>query len=288
MFFGSRCRIVNNLIEKISADGIWGQGNAAYIVGNTVRNVSTENTRGDCLQLHSTTALRNDGAYIAYNYLDHSNKESKQCIISGDATYSSASVIEFNVCRMASYIGVIQTTCIMAEGPGSIVRNNVCIGGFMGIYLTAGSGVVTGNIVDGNTIGIQQAPSGAAGGLVAHNACFNSTYLGIQADSDATFRCFNNILVSCANGIGLAGSEDGNAFWLCTTNKIARVGSPTYGSRTVTTNPLFVDLTQPWLGLKLGSPCQSAGAYIQGAKDRFGRRYLNPPNIGPWAVLQKD
>ena len=103
----------------------------------------------------------------------------------------------------------------MLLGP-LLVRNNVCIGGFMGIYLTTGNGVATGNIVDGNTIGIQQAPSGAAGGLVAHNACFDSTYLGIQADSDATFRCFNNILVSCVNGIGLAGSEDGNAFWLCT------------------------------------------------------------------------
>lgn len=288
MFFGSRCRIVNNLIENISADGIWGQGNGAYIVGNAIRNVSTENTRGDCLQLHSTTTLRNDGAYIAYNILDHSNKESKQCIISGDATYSSASVIEFNVCRMASYAGAIQTTCIMSEGPNSIVRNNVCIGGFMGIYLTKGSGIATGNVVVGNTIGIQQAPSGAAGGVVAHNVCFDSTYLGIQADTDTTFRAYNNILVNCVNGIGLAGTENGNAFWRCTANTIDRGGIATHGSRIVTTDPLFVDLTQPWLGLKPDSPCQSAGAYIQGVRDRFGRRYINPPNIGPWAVIPRD
>jgi hypothetical protein len=68
--------------------------------------------------------------------------------------------------------------------------------------------------------------------------------------------------------------------------------SPTYATRTapsnyLATNPLFVDSSKPWLGLKPGSPCQSAGAYIQGAKDRFGRRYLIPPNIGPWAVLPR-
>lgn len=290
MFFGSRCRIVNNLIENISADGIWGQGNAAYIVGNTIRRTSMENTRGDCVQVYGTVTLGCANTYIAYNDLDHSHKESKQCIISGDVTgiaYSAGAVIEFNTCRMAPYAGAIQTTCILSYGDGAVIRNNVCIGGFNGIYFHGAGCWATGNVVDGNTIGIQQAPS-ATGGLVAFNACLDSTYLGIQADSDATFRCFNNILVSCVNGIGLAGSEDGNAFWLCTTNKIARGGSPTYGSRTVTTDPLFVDLTQPWLGLKPGSPCQSAGAYIQGARDRFGRRYLNPPNIGPWAVIPRD
>jgi len=283
-FFGSRNRIVNNLIENIPADGIWGQGSTSYIVGNTIRNVSKDNIRGDCIQLYGTATLRNDNAYIAFNYLDHRNKESKQVIISGDATYSSGTLIESNVCLMTPYAGAIQTTCIMAEGAGSIVRDNICFGGFNGIYLTSSNSKAIGNIVDTNTVGITQAPT-ATGALVAHNVCLRSTYLGIQADSDATFRAFNNILVSCANGVGLAGSENGNAFWLCTTNKIARVGSPTYGALTVTSNPLFVDLTKPWLGLKAGSPCERAGAYIQGARDRFGRRYLNPPNIGPWAVI---
>lgn len=284
-FFGDNNQFLNNLIEDISCDGIWGQGSNSVFIGNTIRRVSRGTTRGDCIQLLGDGTVRNDNAYIAYNYLDHSDVESKQCVISGDATYSSGAVIEFNTCVMRPYEGSIQTTCIMAEGPNSVVRNNVCIGGFMGIYLTKGGGVATGNIVVGNTIGIQQAPTGAAGGLVAHNACFNSTYLGIMADSDATFRAYNNILVGCVNGIGLAGSEDGNAFYQCDTNKIARVGSPTYGSRTVTSDPQFLDRTRPWLGLKPGSPCQSAGTYIQGARDRFGRRYLTPPNIGPWAVI---
>lgn len=288
-FFGNDNQFLSNLIEDISCDGIWGQGNNTIITGNTIRRVSRGTIRGDCIQIYGTSGLGCAGTYIAYNDLDHSDVESKQCIISGDVTgiaYSANAVIEFNVCRMAPYAGAIMTTCVLAYGDGAVVRNNVCIGGFNGIYFHGAGCRVTGNIVDGNTVGISQAPT-ATGGVVAHNACFDSTYLGIQADSDATFRCFNNILVNCVNGIGLAGSEDGNAFWLCTTNKIARVGSPTYGSRTVTTDPLFVDLAQPWLGLKPGSPCQSAGAYIQGARDRLGRRYLNPPNIGPWAVLKR-
>ena len=67
-------------------------------------------------------------------------------------------------------------------------------------------------------------------------------------------------------------------------------GTPTITARSpaasnLTADPLFADNSRPWLGLKPGSPCQSAGAYIQGARDRFGRRYTTPPNIGPWAVI---
>lgn len=287
MFFGSRCRIINNLIENISADGVWGQGNSAYIVGNTIRRTSMENTRGDCVQVYGTATLGCANTYIAYNDLDHSHKESKQCIISGDVTgiaYSAGSVIEFNTCRMAPYAGAIQTTCILSYGDGAAIRNNVCTGGYNGIYFDGTNCSATGNIVDGNTLGVQQAPT-AVGGLVAHNVCLDSTSTGIYANADATFRAYNNVLVNCATGIGLAGTENGNAFWLCTTNTSNQGGTATHGSRTVTTDPLFADPTQPWLGLKPGSPCQSAGAYIQGARDRFGRRYLNPPNIGPWAVI---
>lgn len=61
----------------------------------------------------------------------------------------------------------------------------------------------------------------------------------------------------------------------------------TYTQQKAFADPLFVDETRPWLGLKPGSPCQSAGAFIQGARDRFGRRYLTPPNIGPWATLPR-
>ena len=92
-------------------------------------------------------------------------------------------------------------------------------------------------------------------------------------------------------------SDDGTATYIstATTTLIAtgrgvrkRIVLGETAAASITTDSLFVDPTRPWLGLKPGSPCQSAGAYIQGAKDRFGRRYLNPPNIGPWTILEKD
>lgn len=56
---------------------------------------------------------------------------------------------------------------------------------------------------------------------------------------------------------------------------------------TVTADPLLFDDALPWAGLKAGSPCWGSGQYIQGARDRYGRRYSNPPHIGPWAVATR-
>lgn len=66
--------------------------------------------------------------------------------------------------------------------------------------------------------------------------------------------------------------------------------SPTQASRSAPANYLSVDPgilydTQPWMGMRGNSPCENAGTYVYGARDRFGRRYTNPPNIGPWAKL---
>lgn len=55
-------------------------------------------------------------------------------------------------------------------------------------------------------------------------------------------------------------------------------------SGTVIADPMLADPGRPWLGLKPGSPAWRAGVAIQGARDRFGRRYPNPSHIGPWAV----
>ena len=35
------------------------------------------------------------------------------------------------------------------------------------------------------------------------------------------------------------------------------------------------------------APLEQAGADICRFQPRFGRRYLTPPNIGPWAVLKR-
>lgn len=96
------------------------------------------------------------------------------------------------------------------------------------------------------------------------------------------------MIVQIHDSLGAASTVSNNDAYICTNALVDASYAVQMAAASITTDPLFVDPTRPWLGLKLGSPCQSAGAYIQGAKDRFGRRYLNLPNIGPWAILEKD
>lgn len=272
MAFGSRNKIVNNIIEDISCDGIWGQGNNFYIMGNTIRRVSVENTRGDCVQLYGTTTLRNDGAYVAFNDLDHNNKESKQCIISGDATYSSNALIEYNVCRMATYAGSIATSCIMAEGPNSIVRGNVCQGGYLGVYLTSSNSVACGNVVTGAVLGIQQGPS-ATGGKIYNNVVSECSGSGIYSETDTTVAVKNNIVTRCDRGVSLAGgaAEDYNCFDGNSSDRWLLSGVASWGANDLFINPMNYMSDDFRLRYDVTSPLMNGGTYVAGAKLMNGR-----------------
>lgn len=158
---------------------------------------------------------------------------------------------------------------------------------------------VESNVSVGCRQGIVIGPAGTDGTLVRNNALLDCTEFGICNHGSGTTNTTvqNNIVSGAAVGIfaataGAAGfAESNNDVHDCTVPRAnGTYSSPTgtsLAATDITTDPLFVDPSKPWLGLKPGSPCQSAGAYIQGAKDRFGRRYINPPNIGPWAVIPR-
>ena len=114
---------------------------------------------------------------------------------------------------------------------------------------------------------------------VEHGFFYDQPHSGVQVRNSIAHRNGGYGLISSVAGVTAANN-------LTFGNASGATASVTNASG-VTSDPLFVDPSKPWLGLKPGSPCQSAGAYIQGAKDRFGRRYLNPPNIGPWAILPR-
>lgn len=56
----------------------------------------------------------------------------------------------------------------------------------------------------------------------------------------------------------------------------------------ITVDPLFLDPDKPWLGLRQNSPVLGRGTYIQGARDRFSRKFGHIPNIGPWAIIWRQ
>lgn len=108
---------------------------------------------------------------------------------------------------------------------------------------------------------------------------------GFLYDAPHTGVLVRNSIAVRNGGFGLIGISAG-----VTAQNMLTFGNVSGGVTNVTStgavsgDPLFVDESRPWLGLKPGSPAWRAGAVIQGARDRFGRRYPNPSHIGPWAV----
>jgi len=156
--------------------------------------------------------------------------------------------------------------------------------------------VVESNIVLNCRQGISVGPSTTDSTQLRNNALVDIVENGVANNTSTTnTKVQNNIISGAATGIFCATSgttgfaENDNDLHACTTPRsngtFSSQVSVSIDASDITSDPLFVDPLKPWLGLKPGSPCQSAGAYVQGARDRFGRRYLNPPNIGPWAVI---
>jgi len=289
MVFGSRNRIINNIIERVSADGIWGQGDNFHIVGNTIRNTSMENTRGDCIQLYGTVGLGCSNAYVAYNILDHSNKESKQCLILGDVSgiaYSSRSRIEFNECKMKSYEGSIQTTCILSYGDNAVIRGNTCFGGYTGIYFDGATSLITGNDISRSVVGITHSDT-ATGSKVYNNNVSSCSYAGIYSRVDSTFTAKNNYIANCANGIGIytGAAEDYNNIINCTVTRFSTGGAgPTYGSNDAFTETSGLRNKDGKLVNISHNPLSYAGTYIRGVSLINNRTRPGLTPIGAYQV----
>lgn len=281
--FGDRAIIRNCLIERIPSDGIWLQGSDYKIVGNRVTNVSTRSIYGDCIQTHGDSTMRNDRGYIARNYCDHSNKNSKQVIISGGVNYSSATVIEDNYCVMAAYDGIIATSCIFTEAAGATIRRNFCRGGYFGVYpSTSGINVLThSNICVSNQRGIGTDTTGLK---ALNNIIIGAVLHGIEAGSDATADVRNNVLLNCAIGVRLRGTstEDCNAFFGNGIDRQLASGTANWGTRDVFTNPLLDPTTYRPLP---GSPLIGAGVNVGPLLDMSGKRFARRPSIGAYEAV---
>lgn len=110
-----------------------------------------------------------------------------------------------------------------------------------------------------------------------------SVIAGTPTSNDSTIR--NNIIVADALDYGIY--FDSATGCVAQGNLIYGATDDVFGGTetgTVDLDPRFLDRARPWLGLEADSPCRNAGAYMQGARDRFGRRYVER-NIGPWARL---
>lgn len=147
------------------------------------------------------------------------------------------------------------------------------------------------NIVRNNCFAVRNALSGFrttghTDGLTdSHCVSVDNVDHGFFYDDPFTGVTVRNSIAVGNGAYGLIGGTTGvAALNNCTFGNGAGHTNTVTNTNGITADPLFLDRSRPWLGLASTSPCRGAGAYVQGARDRFGRRYAER-NIGPWAVL---
>jgi len=294
-FFGSDVRITDLVVRNVPTDGIWGQGNNAVIERANISGIGNdERAFGDCIQIFGNATLGCANAQIRDCYLDHRGGSYKQVVIVQDQTGASVGcVIERNTLLMAPYDGN-NSNIIFIEVPKAVVRANYCKGGNYGIYLSDADAFVVGNVVADSSYGIDQG-STETGGKVHNNTVLRCTQYAIYADTDTTFRAYNNMIVQCANGIGIetGALEDYNLFSEVPTARVSLGGAgPTWGA-----NDQFIGdisdrvnadyslkTTIPIGGVPMPNPLRNAGTYVQGVTLRNGRTQPGMTPIGAYQV----
>ena len=173
------------------------------------------------------------------------------------------------------------------------VYGNVIDGGRYGLWCDGAGSRILANIIRLFGSGVLAGIAIRANNLVvAHNAIIGEGYgYGINHHTYTGVGVYNNIIVNTLYGLQTASSgvtENGNLFYLCGTNHVDLSNvAKAVGALDIAANPQFFDPSRPWLGLAPSSHGRGAGAYVQGARDRFGRRYAER-NIGPWASLGRS
>lgn len=292
-FFSDRAKIIGNLIEDISDDGIQGEGDDVEVAYNIVRLCSVDSTFGDCIQLANATISTNN-PWIHHNWCDHRNIDSKQCIIfeASGAAGGTGGLIEHNECY--GYVGVDALHKTMyASAANIIVRRNRLYGGGWGLQmaeLCTGSAVAESNL-------IKLKPEASSRGLVVSAAGVtvqNNTVValgklsgtaGIDQQNYASVTIRNNIVVGWTNGIRVhlsnPATDANNAYFDCTLNKVSEANvSQSLGAGAVTTDPLLSTDYRPLPG----SPLLSSGADLGYIRDIEGRQ--SKKHIGAYGAAK--
>lgn len=278
--WGTHSFVEDTIIDNVAGDGIFGHGAYFTIRRCKISRVSNSaGTLGDSIQLNANS----HNSIVEFNYIDHTLNEDKQAIlVCGNycrianntvlglsvgaglvVVFPSAGSSLGNVITGNYLAGRDGITLLDADGP-HYVYGNVCVGTepttetrkSVGIDVDTGlqNHVITHNAVVNHRYGYR-----IGGATAVNNIAFQNLVTGVDTQSGAVLESHN---LSFGNGTNFSGTP---------------------GTGSIQVDPLFLSLARPWLGLSTDSPCWNAGAFIQGAKDRFGRMYPTPSHIGPWA-----
>lgn len=283
--YGKGNKILSCEIYDVGVDGIYANADDIEIAYNRIYRVDRDWTigTGDCIQLDNT-----DNPNVHHNYLEKDTLE-KQCTI---VQNGAGGRFWCNRVVAPSYTsgGTSPVTAVYLGNTGMEIVANVIDGGRYGLWCDGASSRIFANIIRLYGSGVLAGIAIRANNLVvAQNAIIGEGFgYGMNHHTYTGVGVYNNIILGALYGLQTASSgvtENGNLFHQCGANHVdLSNAAKAMGASDVTANPQFLDPARPWLGLSGSSPCRGAGVFVQGARDRFNRRYVER-NIGPWAVL---
>ena len=286
-------------LDRIGEDGIFGGASQFEVAYSSIKNPSRNTTTGDCIGFFNADPTR---AWIHHNYLFHPLNYKQVVIFDPTNVGAGMGIVEDNV--MIGYCGENSTNHVIfnTEVP-TILRRNYMMGAGILIAFNADACVAEANICEirgyrpGSTATEGSVQFFSSNTRVDHNLFLadrvydqSATGYLVSTGSGRSGNAFrNNILMNIAKGVqrgnGTTLALSNNCLYNVATPYVDHLGGAISSTNDLLADPRLRDLKAPWLGLESSSPCRGAGAYVQGARDRFGRRYAER-NIGPWAVLE--
>lgn len=246
--YGRYFTLSNCIIDGCGDDCVSIRGKYAKIYGNVIKNPSLSGATGDCIALGGSSAEL-DGYEIYNNILDHTNIDSKHCIVISNLIDSAVGRIYNNtiLCYLA---GIVNIGIFVEDGSCTIYGNNFTNGvkSVSISNLTSGKHLVFGNISTGATsygLTTNYSASAPTNVIFANNTVTN-TSIGIAGDTNNNnIQIINNIITNCTKGIWrfLSGqSESYNCIYNCTNLSMSGAGAATVETlhiTDITTNPLL-------------------------------------------------
>ncbi len=240
----------NNWFENIGEDAIFG-GAFDYRVGNNIMiNLSTNTDTGDGVGFINTDPTF---VWIFNNYIDHSNKDVKQCVVVDSSTGAGLTILENNY--LIGYGNALNPALV--HTPFIIDNKAIIRGNYIRCGGLAGGSSVANTSITGNIIDIQNVnPTTCILSMGASNTNVdNNTFIGRgQLNSATTIVQQNPSLSSCTvrNNIfynvpiaiksltvGNNPTATNNGFYNVISQRLDSTNTPFAGGNDVTSDPNF-------------------------------------------------
>lgn len=277
---------IGNEFDDIGADCVFGAALQYEFSYNRCTRMSAKGAFGDAVGF-----INGDPEFIwvHHNYIDHSNSDTKQCIIVDSTTPGvGLCMIEDNILiGFGSVTNPALTHNVIISKSVTTTRRNVIYtyGGTGGVNY-AGDRFTDNLVIVGNSGPFGNTVAVVADGLAAHNTFINVnpslalTHAAVAAGvgTTAAARVKNNLFV----GFPLALKSDSttppavgrNAYWQCS---IRRLGTGAFPETSeLLLDPMLTAAYRP----RAGSPLISGAEYLGAATDLSGRFRGSFPAVG--------